>query len=63
METLLFMRSDFAHSAEREPTEEDGNDLDSSCEFDNSDAEPLGRNLFRVLAPIAVTPLAPWDPD
>jgi hypothetical protein len=65
-ETLLFMLSDFADSAfsERESTEEEmTDDLECSCEFDDSEFEPLGGNLFRVLAPISVTPFGPSDPD
>jgi hypothetical protein len=64
-ETLFFMLSDFADSAfsERESTEEEmTDDLECSCEFDDSEFEPLGGNLFRVLAPISVTPFGPLGP-
>jgi hypothetical protein len=67
-ETLLFMLSDFADSAfyeresiEEEMTEEERDDLECSCEFDDSDP-PLGGNLFRALAPISVTPFGPLGP-
>jgi hypothetical protein len=58
MNTLLFMLSDFDH----EETEREGHDLECSCEFDDSAAEPLGGNLFRVLAPMSVTPFGPLGP-
>jgi hypothetical protein len=58
MNTLLFMLSDFDH----EETEREEHDLECSCEFDDSDAEPLGGNLFRVLAPMSVTPFGPLGP-
>jgi hypothetical protein len=67
-ETLLFMLSDFADSAfyesesTEEMTEEAGDDLECSCEFDDAEFESLGGNLFRVLAPISVTPFGPMGP-
>ncbi len=57
MKTLFFMLSDFY---DEEVTEREGDDLECHC--DDPDVEPLGGNLFRVLAPISVTPFGPLGP-
>jgi hypothetical protein len=57
MTTLLFMLSDF-HDEEMTEREED----DLECRCDDPEVEPLGGNLFRVLAPISLTPFGPFGP-
>jgi hypothetical protein len=32
------------------------------CRYDAPDVEPLGENLFRILAPISLTPFGPFGP-
>ena len=57
MKTLFFKLSDFD---DEEMTEREGDDFECSC--DAPDVEPLGGNLFRVLAPISLTPFGPLGP-
>jgi hypothetical protein len=57
MKTLFFKLWDID---DEEMTEREGDDLECSC--DAPDVEPLGGNLFRVLAPISLTPFGPFGP-